>query len=146
MQLCNQLLTRVISPYICTLKTHICTWYLARHVIILDIRYYISWQWRIIWEVNDFEKRKIRKLTQERPIALSIKYLYMLFIQHPMRQCICTHHLNRKSTCAQSWWAPLQISHSAEYPSWSDQQPGSPRSHNQSCGDERKDSASYIRR
>ena len=29
-QLCT--LTRVISPYICTLKTHICTRYLARHI------------------------------------------------------------------------------------------------------------------
>ena len=32
-QLCNQLLTRETSLYICTLKTHICTQYLARWVI-----------------------------------------------------------------------------------------------------------------
>ena len=32
-KLCNQLLTRVISPYIRTLKTHICPRYLARRVI-----------------------------------------------------------------------------------------------------------------
>ena len=32
-QLCNQLLTRVISSYICTLKTHNCTRYLTRRVI-----------------------------------------------------------------------------------------------------------------
>ena len=29
-QLCHRLLTSVISPYICALKTHICTRYLAR--------------------------------------------------------------------------------------------------------------------
>ena len=34
-QLCNQLLTRVISLYICTPKTHICTRYLACHVMTL---------------------------------------------------------------------------------------------------------------
>ena len=39
-QLCNQLSTRVISSYICTLKTHICTRYLARRVIISDTRSY----------------------------------------------------------------------------------------------------------
>ena len=32
-QPCNQWLTRVISLYICTLKTHICTRYLAHRVI-----------------------------------------------------------------------------------------------------------------
>ena len=32
-QCCNQLLTRVISLYICTLKTHICTRYLTCRVI-----------------------------------------------------------------------------------------------------------------
>ena len=32
-QLYNQLLTRVTSSYICTLKTHICTRYLARNLM-----------------------------------------------------------------------------------------------------------------
>ena len=33
-QLCSHLLTRVISLYICTLKTHICTRHLTRCVIL----------------------------------------------------------------------------------------------------------------
>ena len=38
-QLCNQLLTRVISPYICTVKTQICTRYLAHCVINITYMY-----------------------------------------------------------------------------------------------------------